>query len=60
MGSDVPPEHYQNPQGFYVTINVRQPADAERAFKALAENGSIQMPLQRTFWSPSFGMVTDP
>lgn len=59
MGSDAPPEHYRNPQGFCVTINVRQPADAERTFKALAENGSIQMPLQKTFWSPSFGMVTD-
>jgi len=25
--------------------------EAERIFKALAENGTVQMPLQETFWA---------
>ena len=34
-------------------------ADARRAFDALADGGSVQMPLAKTFWSPCFGMLTD-
>ena len=34
-------------------------ADADTAFNALAEDGQVQMPLQKTFWSPRFGMLTD-
>jgi PhnB protein len=59
MGSDAPPEHYRKPQGLYVSLSVAQPADAERIFKALAENGTVEMPIQKTFWSVRFGMVVD-
>ena len=34
-------------------------AGVDRMFKALAEGGSVTMPLGKTFWSPWFGMVTD-
>jgi PhnB protein len=34
-------------------------AEADRAFKALAEGGNVKMPLTKTFWSPKFGMLTD-
>ncbi len=34
-------------------------AEAERLFNALAEGGSVQMPLGPTFWAASFGMFTD-
>lgn len=34
-------------------------AGSERAFAALAEGGAVQMPLGKTFFSPSFGMVED-
>ena len=34
-------------------------AQARRAFDALSEGGSVQMPLQKTFWSPAYGMVKD-
>jgi hypothetical protein len=33
--------------------------EAERLFHALAENGTVRMPLQETFWSPRFGCVID-
>ncbi|TLY70732.1 MAG: glyoxalase/bleomycin resistance/extradiol dioxygenase family protein [Gammaproteobacteria bacterium] len=39
MGSDVPPEHHKTPQGFSVTIHVTDPSEAERVFRALADNG---------------------
>ena len=36
MASDSPPEYYEKPQGLYVSLNVDNPADAERIFHALA------------------------
>lgn len=59
MGSDAPPDRYQAPQGFYVSISVPTPADADRVFNALAEKGAVQMPIQKTFWSARFGMLVD-
>jgi PhnB protein len=59
MGSDAPPDHYQKPQGLSVSIGVTKPEDAERIFKALAEKGTVQMAIQKTFWSPAFGMLVD-
>jgi uncharacterized glyoxalase superfamily protein PhnB len=33
--------------------------EAERVFQALAENGTVQMPLQKTFWAVRFGVLVD-
>jgi PhnB protein len=57
MGADV--EDYQQPQGFYVLLSIDDPVDAGRIFRALAENGAVRMPIQKTFWSPAFGMLVD-
>jgi PhnB protein len=59
MGSDAPPNHFQPPQGFSVSIGVPTPADAERIFKQLSQGGSVQMALQKTFWSAAFAMFKD-
>ena len=59
MGSDLPPDRYQKPQGFSVSLSVSKPSDAERIFHALAESGTVQMPIQKTFWAERFGTVTD-
>jgi PhnB protein len=59
MGSDAPPPHYQKPQGLFVSVGVAMPEEADRVFNALAENGSVQMPIQKTFWSVRFGMLVD-
>jgi len=45
--------------GFSLSYAVPDEAAAKRAFDALAEGGSVQMPLGKTFWSPCFGMLTD-
>ncbi|MBX6364883.1 MAG: VOC family protein, partial [Gemmatimonadetes bacterium] len=57
--SDAPPDRYRKPQGLYVSLSVKDPIEAERIYDALAKGGTVEMPLQETFWSPRFGMVTD-
>jgi PhnB protein len=59
MGSDAPPEHQRKPQGFSVNISVNDPAEAERIFRALEENGKVTMPFGQTFWAVRFGMLVD-
>jgi PhnB protein len=59
MGSDAPPGHYDQPKGFSVSIALNDPTEAERIFNALAENGTVQMPFQETFWAARFGMLVD-
>jgi PhnB protein len=45
--------------GFSLSLAVPTEAEADHAFAALAEGGEVKMPLNKTFWSPRFGMVTD-
>ncbi len=45
--------------GFRLALTVPTDEDARRFFDALADGGSVQMPLTKTFWSPCYGMVTD-
>jgi PhnB protein len=59
MGADPVPEQYEQPKGFAVLLGIDDPVDAERIFLALAENGTVQMPLQKTFWSVRFGVLVD-
>ena len=46
-------------QGFSLTLNAANEAEAERWFNALADGGQVQMPLTKTFFSPRFGMLAD-
>lgn len=46
-------------EGFQLSLGVADGAEAERRFAALAEGGQVKMPLAKTFFSPSFGMVVD-
>jgi len=45
--------------GFKLSLSLPTQAETERVFNLLAEGGCIEMPLAKTFWSPSFGMLTD-
>jgi PhnB protein len=58
-GADVLPAQYEPPRGFYVLLSPVDRETAERVFAALADQGSIRMPLQKTFWSPAFGVLVD-
>ncbi|MEG4217393.1 VOC family protein [Microcoleus sp. Pol14C6] len=59
MGSDTPPDGFKKPQGFSVNLQFDDRVEAERIFQKLAENGTVKMPFQETFWSTSFGMLVD-
>ena len=59
QGSDSPPGQYQKQQGFSIAIALSDATEAERIFKALSENGKVQMPLEETFWALRFGYLID-
>jgi len=46
-------------QGFSLSLDAASDAEAKRLFDALSENGQVQMPLGKTFFASSFGMVAD-
>jgi PhnB protein len=45
--------------GFNLTLNVANAAEANKLFAALSEGGQVQMPLMETFFAESFGMLAD-
>ena len=45
--------------GVRLSIQVKNEAEAARAFGALSKGGTVKMPLGKTFFSPSFGMLDD-
>lgn len=48
-----------NFQGFSLALSVANEAAADKAFNALAKEGTVQMPIGKTFFSPRFGAVAD-
>ena len=46
-------------KGMTLVIEVADDAEAKRVFTSLGEGGKVTMPLMKTFWSSSFGMLTD-
>jgi PhnB protein len=59
MGSDTLRDGFKKPQGFSVNLQFDDLVEAERIFEKLAENGTVKMPFQQTFWSTRFGMLVD-
>lgn len=45
--------------GISLALSVKSPEEAEAKFAALADGGQVTMPLAKTFFSPSFGTLTD-
>ena len=46
-------------KGMTLAIEVADDAEAKRVFTALGQGGIVTMPLAKTFWTSSFGMLTD-
>ena len=46
-------------QGFSLSLTAASDDEAEKVFTALSDGGVVQMPLSKTFFSSSFGMVAD-
>ncbi len=45
--------------GFSLSLGLSAEAEAKRVFELLSKDGKVDMPLDKTFWSPCFGIVTD-
>jgi PhnB protein len=59
MGGDFFGARYEEPRGISLSLQMKNPADAERIFDVLAKDGKVMMPLEQTFWAARFGMVVD-
>lgn len=46
-------------EGFSLSLNAKNEAEAERLFAGLSEGGQVRLPLTKTFFSPRFGMLAD-
>jgi PhnB protein len=46
-------------EGFSLTYNCKDAAEAQKVFKDLSDGGQVRMPLNKTFFSPAFGMLAD-
>lgn len=46
-------------QGFGLTLNATDDAEAEKLFGAVGKGGQVLQPLTKTFFASKFGMVTD-
>jgi PhnB protein len=59
QGADSLPKTYQRPQGFSVMLNIDSASEAERIFNDLSVHGTVQIPLQESFWATLFGVLVD-
>jgi len=59
LASDGRCQGQPNFQGFALSLTATEDAEANRLFSSLSEGGQVQMPLGKTFFASSFGMVTD-
>jgi PhnB protein len=60
MGADDPSGSFQGDvNGICVNCSLDDPSEVRRVFDALADGGTIQVPVGETFFSPAFGMCVD-
>ena len=53
------PDPYPGMKGVSLAIAFPSVDEAKKKFEALAAGGRVNMPLDKTFWVESFGMLTD-
>lgn len=59
MASDGRNTGKPNFDGFALSLDARNEADADRMFNALVDGGDVTMPMSKTFFSSRFGMCRD-
>jgi PhnB protein len=42
-----------------MALGLNDAAKGKEVFEKLAENGTVQLPFQQTFWASGFGMCVD-
>ncbi len=59
MASDGCAPDKPNFEGFSLSLDAKDEAEADRMFAALADGGQVRMPLGKTFFAKRFGAVAD-
>jgi len=59
LSDTFPGQTYQIGSQVTVAISIDSVEESKEMFEKLKEGGQVGMPLQETFWSPSYGQVTD-
>jgi PhnB protein len=59
MCDDPRPDAAAGSSNISLAIGLNDPERAKRVFGNLAKDGSVIMPLEKTYWAEAFGMVTD-
>ncbi len=59
LGDDMRPGEGIMGNALSLTLMLDNQTELRRLFKALADGGTVLMPLRETFWSVEFGTVTD-
>jgi PhnB protein len=58
-GDAMPGQPYEGMKGFSLTLTYPTAAEAKRVYDGLNEGGRVTMPLQKTFWAETCGMLVD-
>ena len=60
MASDMPAASPPEPmKGFALSLGYPTAAQARKVFDALASGGKVVMPMEKTFWAETFGVLID-
>lgn len=59
MCDDPRPDAAAGDGNISLAIGLNDPARAKQLFDNLAANGTVVMPLEKTYWAEAFGMLTD-
>lgn len=59
MCDDPRPDATSGGGSISLAIGLNDPEKAKQLFENLAQGGSVEMPLEKTFWAEAFGMLTD-
>jgi PhnB protein len=58
-GTDVPPDRHRQTQGVQLILDAESAEQARQFFTALADNGTIILPITGTFWAECYGILKD-
>jgi len=59
IGNDVPPDHFKPVRSSYLYLAVDSAEAADRIYGALAEGGTVSMPIAETFFATRFAQLRD-
>ena len=59
MASDGRPGKVYGEGPISLSLGFKDAASAQRTFDGLTQGGTVEMPMQKTFWGSQFGMLTD-